>query len=185
MQRLAAQVAPLLRSAGIVCDLHPGTDINHDGSTDYKDEVAWSKQSPQAAADLLISLHSNASGDSVVLCGTSKASGRYQAAMIAALATHCPMPYADTWTASAKKVAILTESPQPALLIEVGRHDTTDYADWLRTHITNGTLAVPLAAAILAATTGGSLPTTLPSGDAAQLVETIAAAADQLKEMIK
>lgn len=197
MQTLAGQVVGHLRGAGITTWLNPGTDVHQDGRTDYRDEVAWSQLKPQASADALFSLHSNAAGDSLIMYGSSKASTALAGTLLAALKAHTPMPYGDAWTISEKRVAILTESPQPAVLIEVGRHDQADYAAWLRASIKDGSLGRRLAHAIMTAL-GVPIPTPPPptpapdptpapptSPTAAQLADQIGDLAAQLKETLK
>lgn len=187
MRTLAGQVAEVLRAAGATVYLNPGIDINGDKTLSYRDEVAWSKQSPQSDADVLISLHSNAAGDACVLAGPSKASEALRAAVLGSLAKHCPMPNGDKWTPYNKAVGITHDSPQPAVLIEVGRHDQPGYAQWLREAITSGRLARALASAFLVVLGGKPIPTPAPdkTPTAAQLVQTIADCAAQLKEIMK
>ena len=75
MRRLALQVAPLLTAAGVDVEVSPL-------GTSYASNVAWVNARHKAEPfDLVLSLHSNAMGDSCILYGTSKASRAYAEAL--------------------------------------------------------------------------------------------------------
>lgn len=152
MYRLAQQIKPLLEVAGVAVEMPENTDYNRSGSISYADNVAWVADRHRIKAfDLLISLHSNALGNACILYGTSTASRNYALAFQSALNAAKLLPYGDTWELNDKKVSEVADTPPPALLLEVGQHDRTDYADWLRTHITDGSYARGLVAAFLTA----------------------------------
>ena len=139
MRRLALQVAPLLGAEVEVGPVGP----------DFNTNVRWANARHAVKPfDLLISLHSNAAGDAMVLWGTSKASERYGRKIMDALNAVKFLPFGDTWTYYDRKVAEVAKTAPPAVLLEVGRHDIHEYAQWLRDHINDGSLARNLARAL-------------------------------------
>lgn len=138
MRRLALQVAPLLDAEVEVGPVGP----------DFNTNVRWANARHAVKPfDLLISLHSNAAGDAMILWGTSSASAAYGRKIMDALNADNPFP-GDTWTYYDRKVAEVAKTAPPAVLLEVGRHDTHEYAQWLRDHINEGSLARNLARAL-------------------------------------
>lgn len=136
MRKLALQLVALLGAEVIVGPVGPTFATN----------VDWvNTQHRVRPFDLVLSLHSNAAGDSMVLWGTSKASERYGRTIMDALNAAKILPFGDTWTYYDRKVAEVAKTAPPAVLLEVGRHDTLEYAQWLRDHITDGSLARQLA----------------------------------------
>ena len=135
MRRLALQVAPLLGAEVEVGPVGP----------DFNTNVRWANARHAVKPfDLLISLHSNAAGDAMVLWGTSKASERYGRTIMNALNADNPVP-GDTWTYYDRKVAEVSSTNMPAVLLEMSRHDRTADAQALRDRINNGTLAAHVA----------------------------------------
>ena len=146
MHRLASQITPLLREAGIDVEMSPDTDYNRSGSLSYADNVTWVNDRHRVKAfDLAISLHSNAAGNACILFGKSVASatwaGKFQRALNAAKI----LPYNDQWEFNDRKVAETSSTLMPAILLEVGQHDLMNYAQWLRDNITSGWFARKLA----------------------------------------
>ena len=145
MRKLTLQLADHFDRAGVDVEVGPV-------GPSYATNVAWvNARHKTKPFDLLISNHSNAAGDSMVLWGTSPASARFGKTIMDALNRAKIMPYGDVWTYYDRKVAEVANTNCPAVLLEWGRHDRTDYAEWLRVNIDNGTLARRAAAAILPA----------------------------------
>ena len=136
MRKLALQLVALLGAEVRVGPVGPSFATN----------VEWVNAAHRASRfDLVLSLHSNAAGDSMVLWGPSTASARYGRAIMDALNADNPMPFGDRWTHYDRQVSEIAKTTPPAVLLEVGRHDTLEYAQWLRDHITDGSLARQLA----------------------------------------
>lgn len=135
MRRLALQVAPLLGAEVEVGPVGP----------DFNTNVRWANARHAVKPfDLLISLHSNAAGDAMILWGTSSASAAYGRKIMDALNADNPFP-GDTWTYYDRKVAEVSSTNMPAVLLEMSRHDRTADAQALRDRINNGTLAAHVA----------------------------------------
>ena len=135
MRRLALQVAPLLGAEVEVGPVGP----------DFNTNVRWANARHAVKPfDLLISLHSNAAGDAMVLWGTSSASAAYGRKIMDALNADNPFP-GDAWTYYDRKVAEVSSTNMPAVLLEMSRHDRTADAQALRDRINNGTLAAHVA----------------------------------------
>jgi len=149
MRKLALQLAPLLRAYSIDVVVGPL-------GTSYADNVAWVNR---LSVDRLLSLHSNAMGNACILYGTSAASRAYAEAMQRELNAAKLLPFGDAWEFNERKVAEVSSTKPPAVLLEVGQHDLPDYAQWLRDNITSGALAEALAGPIARAL-GGVKPST-------------------------
>ena len=143
MRRLALQLIPLLRAAG--AEVIGPAPL---GST-FADNVRW--ENAQTGVNLVISLHSNAAGDGMILWGNSAASATYGRAIMAALNADNPLPAGDKWTYYDRKVAEVSSTRAPAVLLEVHRHDTIAGAAWLRKGIEDGSIARGLARPIIKA----------------------------------
>lgn len=116
MRKLALQLIPLLRAAGATV-IGPAPV-----GTSYADNVRWVNQ--QSGVNLVISLHSNAAGDGMILWGTSAASATYGRRIMDALNADNPLPAGDKWTYYDRKVAEVADTRFPAVLLEMHRHDT-------------------------------------------------------------
>ena len=135
MRKLALQLAPLLGAEVVVGPVGPTFVAN----------VDWVNREHRVRPfDLVLSLHSNAAGGSMVLWGTSKASERYGRAIMDALNADNPIP-GDAWTYYDRKVAEVAKTAPPAVLLEVSRHDRAAEAQALRDRIESGDLARQLA----------------------------------------
>ncbi|MDO5534375.1 MAG: N-acetylmuramoyl-L-alanine amidase [Propionibacteriaceae bacterium] len=144
MRSVARQLGKRWRDRGIDVIVHPGTDITRSGSYSHADNVAWvNAEHRRRKVDLLISLHSNAAGDSMVLWGTSKVSARYGQTIMDALNGDNPFP-GDRWTYYPRKVSELTQTRMPAVLLELSRHDRPREAAHLVRVIATGQLAAHL-----------------------------------------
>lgn len=152
MRALALQLIPLLRAAG--ADVIGPAPIGPDWTTNVKWENA------QRGVDLLISLHSNAAGDGMILWGPSSTSARYGRAIMDALNADNPLPDGDRWTYYDRKVAEVASTKAPAVLLEVHRHDTVAGADWIRRGVTDGSIARNLARPLIQALGLNPIPAT-------------------------
>ena len=163
MYKLMLQVAAILRGWGFEVDTPDNSDYNRSGSLDYADNVAFvnDRRSRHYAAGF--SFHSNAMGDACILYGTSTASRVLAENLRRELDGLKYLPFGDTHEFNTRKVSETTKTYCPFVLIEVGRHDTVEYANWLRVNIENGFLPMQLALGICKALDripGGETPAT-------------------------
>lgn len=166
MFALATDLAGKLRERGIDVRIPPNVDQNGDRKNTFEDNVKWVNAEHKVRPfDLVVSLHSNALGDATILYGTSKASREWADKFLAALNGAAYLPFGDTFDLNSRKVSEVADTAPPAVLLEVGQHDTTEYAEWLRSNIRSGAYGTILAD-VLAPVLGGSgapVPTP-PSG---------------------
>lgn len=166
MFALATDLAGKLRERGIDVRIPPNVDQNGDRKNTFADNVKWVNTEHKVRPfDLVISLHSNALGDATILYGTSNASREWANKFLTALNDATYLPFGDTYDLNSRKVSEVADTAPPAVLLEVGRHDTANYAEWLRSNIRSGAYGTILAN-ILAPVLGGSgapVPTP-PSG---------------------
>ena len=142
MRKVVVQLADRWRSRGIDVTVGPDFDFNKDGKRSHKDNVSW--ENSVGPFDLLISMHSNAAGDSMVLWGTSAASERYGRAIMRALNADNPFP-GDAWTYYPRKVSELVDTKSRAVvLLELSRHDWAAQAAELVRRIADGSLVAHL-----------------------------------------
>lgn len=166
MFALAQQLGPKLQAGGHDVEWPPNTDYNGSGSLSYADNVAWVNDRHNVKPfDLLISLHSNAMGDSCILYGTSTTSRRWAERFQAQLNADNFMMGGDKWEFNERKVSEVSDTAPPAILLENGRHDTDAYSAWLKTNIANGNLANWLSNSILKVIGGGGSTPTNPTPD--------------------
>lgn len=146
----AQELAPYIEA-----HVAPIGDITANGIINYNDNVAWANakiKELRARGKRVIlwnTLHSNAMGDSMVLSGQSSASRTLRKLLIEELNANNMMPFGDIWTPYNRLVSEMAKVDAPSLLTEFGQHDRVDYAEWLRTHISDGTLAKWYAKRIL------------------------------------
>ena len=138
MRKVIEQIHRLWSARGIDVVLGPDYDFNKDGARSFKDNVRW--ENANGPFDLLLSFHSNAAADSMVLWGPSPASERYGRSIMNALNADNPFP-GDAWTYYNRKVSEVTDTKSPAVLIELSRHDTATHAAELVCRIADGSLA--------------------------------------------
>ena len=137
MRKVIVQLADRWRSRGIDVLIGPDFDFNKDGTRSYKDNVRW--ENSVGPLDLVISFHSNAAGDSMVLWGNSPASEKYGRAIMTALNADNPFP-GDAWTYYNRKVSEVADTKSPTVLIELSRHDLEAHAAELVRRIADGSL---------------------------------------------
>ena len=159
MQRLAETVVNKLATIeGVDPYLIPAVDVNNDGELTYRDNVIMVNnllaqlelEGIEPMDVLFIAPHSNSSGDSMVLSGKSATSLMYRDRFVNELNANNIMPFNDVWTTYDRVVSEMASTNSPAILVEFGRHDNVDYANWLRTNITNNRLGNWFADRILA-----------------------------------
>ena len=167
MFALATDTADKLRARGIDVRVPPNEDISRDGRITFDDNVKWvNAKHAKRPFDLVISLHSNAQGDATILYGTSSKSRKWADKIMAALNNAAYLPFGDIYDLNQRKVSEVVDTKPPAVLLEVGRHDTPEYADWLKASIRSGTYGTILAD-VLAPLLGGSdapQPAQTPTG---------------------
>ena len=154
LRKLVVQLHNFWSSRGIDVALGPDFDFNRDGTRSHRDNVAW--ENAHGPFDLLLSFHSNAAGDSMVLWGTSTKSANYGKRIMDALNADNPFP-GDAFTYYPRKVAELVDTKSPAVLIELSRHDWAAQAADLVHRISDGSLAHHLDR-VLARALGFPLP---------------------------
>ena len=163
MFALATDLAGKLRERGIDVRIPPNVDQNGDRKNTFADNVKWVNAEHKVRPfDLVVSLHSNALGDATILYGTSKASREWADKFLAALNGAAYLPFGDTFDLNSRKVSEVADTAPPAVLLEVGRHDTTEYAEWLRSNIRSGAYGTILAD-VLAPVLGGSGAAPVPT----------------------
>ena len=146
LQKLAEGTAKEL-SPYIEVHVAPIGDINKGGTTDFNDNVTWAnakiKELRARGKRVLLwnTMHSNAMGDSMVLSGQSTSSLTLRKLLIEELNSNNMMPYGDIFTPYDRLVSEMAKVDAPSLLTEFGQHDRVDYAEWLRAHISDVTLA--------------------------------------------
>lgn len=166
MFALASDLAGKLRERGIDVRIPPNVDQNSDGKNTFADNVKWVNAEHKIRPfDLVISLHSNALGDATILYGTSNASLDWANKILIALNDAAYLPFGDSFDLNTRKVSEVADTAPPAVLLEVGRHDTWEYAEWLRLNIRSGAYGTTLADVLAPLLGGGgaSVPTP-PSG---------------------
>ena len=141
MRKVIEQLRDRWKSRGIDVAVGPDFDFNKDGTRSHRDNVAW--ENSAGPFDLLLSFHSNAAGDSMVLWGTSSKSEKYGRAIMAALNADNPFP-GDAWTYYPRKVSELVDTNSPVVLLELSRHDWAAQAANLVRRIADGSLAAHL-----------------------------------------
>ena len=141
MRKVVEQLGSRWRSRGIDVSVGPDFDFNKDGTRSHKDNVRW--ENSVGPFDLLLSFHSNAAGDSMVLWGTSSASQKYGRAIMDALNADNPFP-GDRWTYYPRKVSEVADTKSPAVLLELSRHDRAAQAAELVRRIEDGSLVAHL-----------------------------------------
>lgn len=158
MRKVIEQIHNLWKARGIDSVLGPDFDFNKDGTRSFKDNVRW--ENANGPFDLLLSFHSNAAGDSMVLWGPSTTSEKYGRFILNALNFDNPFP-GDQWTYFNRKVSEVGDTKSPAVLIELSRHDTQTHAAELVRRIADGSLAAHLDR-VLSRALGLPLPTATP-----------------------
>ena len=138
MRTVIDQLASRWRARGIDVTVGPNFDYNKDGTRSFRDNVLW--ENSVGPFDLLLSFHSNAAGDSMVLWGTSPQSAKYGRLIMDALNADNPFP-GDAWTYYDRKVAEVADTKSPAVLIELSRHDRNAEAAELIRRIADRSLA--------------------------------------------
>ena len=141
MRKVIDQLRDRWKSRGIDVTVGPDFDYNKDGTRSHKDNVRW--ENSVGPFDLLISFHSNAAGDSMVLWGTSAKSGHYGRLIMDALNADNPFP-GDAWTYYPRKVSEVVDPKSPAVLLELSRHDWAAQAAALVRRIADGSLSAHL-----------------------------------------
>ena len=141
MRKVIEQLGDRWKSRGIDVSVGPDFDFNKDGTRSHKDNVRW--ENSVGPFDLLLSFHSNAAGDSMVLWGTSTKSANYGKRIMDALNADNPFP-GDAFTYYPRKVAELVDTKSPAVLLELSRHDWAVQAADLVRRIADGSLSAHL-----------------------------------------
>ena len=141
MRKVVEQLRDRWKSRGIDVTVGPDFDFDRNGKRDFDDNVEW--ENANGPFDLLLSFHSNAAGDSVVLWGTSTKSANYGKRIMDALNADNPFP-GDAWTYYARKVSEVAKTNSPAVLIELSRHDWAAQAADLVRRIADGSLSAHL-----------------------------------------
>lgn len=141
MRKVVEQLRDRWKSRGIDVTVGPDFDFDRNGKRDFDDNVEW--ENANGPFDLLLSFHSNAAGDSVVLWGTSTKSANYGKRIMDALNADNPFP-GDAWTYYARKVSEVAKTKSPAVLIELSRHDWAAQAADLVRRIADGSLSAHL-----------------------------------------
>lgn len=134
MRKLALEIAAEVEQAG-----HPAP-VSPLGKS-YADNVAWAKQAPQASAPALLSCHSNATGKPGT---TAKGIGIYYCTSAGEKLARSLRPFLEAINPpggvalhNERVASIITQTPQPAMLVEWEYHDWTGSAteggaDWIR-----------------------------------------------------
>ena len=164
MYKLMLQVAAILRGWGLEVDAADNTDFDKSGGLSFNDNVKWVNSLRHRNHLVGFSFHSDASGDSMLLHGPSAAARKFAEQLQSVLHAMAFMPFGDRFEFYARRVAETYSTYCPVILIEVGRHDTVVYAEWLRTNILNGFLAGKFAEAI-ARTIGFQIPSEAPPAE--------------------
>ena len=138
MRTVVEQLAALWWTRGIDVTVGPNLDFNRDGKRSFVDNVRW--ENANGPFDLLLSFHTNAAGDSMVLWGPSPSSERYGRSIMNALNSDNPFP-GDAWTYYNRRVSEVGDTKSPAVLLELSRHDTATHAAELVRRIADGSLA--------------------------------------------
>lgn len=138
MRKVVEQLGDRWKSRGIDVTVGPDFDFNKDGTRSHRDNVAW--ENAHGPFDLLLSFHSNAAGDSMVLWGTSTKSANYGKRIMDALNADNPFP-GDAWTYYPRKVSETVDTDSPVVLLELSRHDWAAQAADLVRRIADGSLA--------------------------------------------
>ena len=141
MRKVVEQLGDRWKSRGIDVSVGPDFDFNKDGTRSHKDNVRW--ENFAGPFDLLLSFHSNAAGDSMVLWGTSTKSANYGKRIMDALNADNPFP-GDAWTYYPRKVSELVDTKSPTVLLELSRHDWAAQAADLVRRIADGSLSAHL-----------------------------------------
>ena len=137
MRKVIVQLADRWKRRGIDVIIGPDFDFNKDGTRSFKDNVRW--ENSVGPFDLLLSFHSNAAGDSMVLWKNSTASEKYGRVIMGALNVDNPFP-GDAWTYYNRKVSEVADTKSPTVLIELSRHDLESHAAELVRRIADGSL---------------------------------------------
>ena len=161
MFKLILQIAAILRAWGIEVDAPDNTDYNKSGSLTFADNVAYINARKDRNYAVGFSNHSNAMGDSCILYGTSTSSLDWAKKLQTVLNRMKFMPFGDSFEFNPRKVSETSHPYCPFVLVEWGRHDREDYAEWLRANIENGFLAEQAARAY-AEVLGWNVPTNVP-----------------------
>ena len=141
MRKVIEQLRDRWKSRGIDVTVGPDFDFDRNGKRDFDDNVEW--ENAHGPFDLLLSFHSNAAGDSMVLWGTSAKSGSYGRLIMDALNADNPFP-GDAFTYYPRKVSEVAKTKSPAVLIELSRHDWAGQAAQLVRRIADGSLSAHL-----------------------------------------
>ena len=141
MRKVIVQLADRWKRRRIDVTIGPDFDFNKDGTRSFKDNVRW--ENSVGPFDLLLSFHSNAAGDSMVLWGNSTASAKYGKAIMDALNWDNPFTD-DFWTYHNRKVSEVADTKSPTVLIELSRHDLERQAAELVRRIADGSLVAHL-----------------------------------------
>ena len=141
MRKVIEQLRDRWKSRGIDVTVGPDFDFDRNGKRDFDDNVKW--ENAHGPFDLLLSFHSNAAGDSMVLWGTSAKSGSYGRLIMDALNADNPFP-GDAFTYYPRKVSEVAKTKSPAVLIELSRHDWAAQAADLVRRIADGSLSAHL-----------------------------------------
>ena len=141
MRKVVEQLGDRWKSRGIDVTVGPDFDFNKDGTRSHKDNVRW--ENSVGPFDLLLSFHTNAAGDSMVLWGTSTKSANYGKRIMDALNADNPFP-GDAWTYYPRKVSELVDTNSPVVLLELSRHDWANTAAELVRRIADGSLSAHL-----------------------------------------
>ena len=141
MRKVVEQLGDRWKSRGIDVTVGPDFDFDRNGKRDFNDNVEW--ENSVGPFDLLLSFHSNAAGDSMVLWGTSTKSANYGKRIMDALNADNPFP-GDAWTYYPRKVSETVDTDSPVVLLELSRHDWAAQAADLVRRIADGSLSAHL-----------------------------------------